>query len=263
MIGQALFKEYLSKMNKPPQFIILNGEVGSGRSTLIDFITHKFKYQKVICGTSVEEIRNIVSMSYTVKDPTFYIFYNGDDLSVSAKNALLKAVEEPPRDSYFIMRTELGIIDTLKNRAFYYNIQPYSFSELKSYFVKSGQEELFDKYGKICKNIGQIKVFLSSPYKDIIDYCDKIVRCINEVAPGNILNITEKLNLDDEPDKWDNILFINVLEWTLLNYFIKTKQDKYFQAIFRINNVKSLLRINGANKKSIFDNFFIGLKYLL
>lgn len=263
MIGQNLFKEYLSKWNTPPNFIVINGEVGSGRSTLIDLIKKHFKYQFVMCGTSVEEVRNIVNMAYTITSPTFYVFYNGDKLSTSAKNVLLKVVEEQPKNAFFIIKTEFGIIETLKNRSFYYEMQPYSVEELKGYFKKEGKLELFEKYGKICKNIGQIKVFLNSPYEDIIDYCSKIINVISNVAQGNILNIPNKLNLSGDIEKWDLTLFINILEWVLYNNYSEKYDDKYFQALFRLNEIKSQLRINGVNKQVVFDNFLLGLKYLL
>lgn len=263
MIGQERFKNYLNSWNIPPQFIILQGEIGSGRSTLIEQIKHKYKFNSITCGTSVEEVREIINLAYHLNEPTFYIFYNGDKLSTSAKNALLKIVEEPPKNAYFIMRIENNTLDTLSNRSFYYVMQPYNSLELKSYFKEQNKEELFDKYGFICKNIGQIKIFLKSPYEDIIDYCDTIIRMINQVAQGNIFNITNKLNINDTTDRWDLILFINILEWSLSNIYKETKQDKYFQAIYRLNNVRKDLRINGVNKQCLIDNFLLGLRDLL
>lgn len=263
MIGQSKFKEYLDKWSKPPQFIILKGEMGSGRSTIIDLIKSKYKFNSITCGTSVEEIREIISLAYQLGEPTFYIFYNGDKLSNSAKNALLKIVEEPPKNAYFIMRVENSVIETLQNRAFFYNMQSYSSSELKQYYIDSGKEDIFNSYGFICKNIGQIRVFLNSDYEEIIDYCGTIVDMISKVSQGNIFNITNKLNLGTNIEKWDTILFVNILEWVLNNQYKKTKDDKYFQAIFRLNNLRKQLRINGVNKQCAFDNFFLGLKDLL
>lgn len=263
MIGQNKFKDFLSNWSVPPHFIIVNGEIGSGRTTLIELIKSKFKYQTVICGSSVDEVREVVKMAYMVAENTFYVFYNGDKLSTAAKNALLKVVEETPNNAYFIMRTEFGTIDTLKNRAFYYNLQPYSFNELKEYYKQNNKLDVFEKYGKISKTVGQIKTFLSSPYEDIIDYCKTIIDMISNVSQGNIFNITHKLNLSDDASKWDVNLFLNALEWELYNAYIKNSNDKYFQAIFRLNNVRSELRINGVNKQVVFDNFFLGLKGLL
>lgn len=263
MIGQERFKTYLNNWKKLPQFIILQGEVGSGRSTLIEEIKKRYKFNCITCGTSVEEVREIINLAYHLSEPCFYIFYNGDKLSNSAKNALLKIVEEPPKNAYFIMRIENGILDTLRNRSFYYIMQSYTANELKSYFKQEGKEDLFKEYGLICKNIGQIKTFLSSPYQDIIDYCNTIITMISKVAQGNIFNITNKLNLDNDIEKWDITLFINILEWVLNKEYQKTQDDKYFQAIYRLSVVRRDLRINGVNKQIIFDNFLLGLKDLL
>ena len=263
MIGQELFKNYLNTWINPPHFILLEGELGSGRSVLIDLILKKYKFNSIICGQTVDEVRDIIQLSYKLNTPTFYIFYNGDKLSTSAKNALLKIVEETPKNAYFIIRCENDIMETLKNRSFYYKMQPYTPNELKEYFCSQGKENIYNKYGKISHNIGQIKTFLNSPYEDIVDYCDIIITQIKNVVQGNIFNITNKIDLTGDSTKWDLILFINILEWKLSEYYNKTKDDKYFQAIFRLSLVKKQIRINGVNKTSIIDNYLLGLKYLL
>ena len=86
---------------------------------------------------------------------------------------------------------------------------------------------------------------------------------ISQVAQGNIFNITNKLNLKEDLTKWDIKTFVNILEWSLNNKYKQTKDDKYFQAIFRLNNLRSQLRINGVNKQCAIDNFLLGLKDLL
>ena len=242
MIGQDKFKAFLSCWKIPPQFIILQGEIGSGRSTLIELIKSKYKFHSITCGTSVDEVRDVIQAAYQIKQPTFYIFYNGDKLSISAKNALLKIVEEPPVDSYFIMRVENSVIDTLRNRAFYYQMQPYNSIEIKEYFRQNNKEDIYNQYPAICKNIGQVKTFLNSPYEDIINYCDTIINMISQVAQGNIFNITNKLSIKDDLTKWDLVTFLNILEWKLNLKYNQNKEDKYFQAIFRINDVRRQLR---------------------
>lgn len=263
MIGQNKFKSFLESWKNPPQFIILQGEIGSGRSTLIDLIKSRYKFNSITCGTSVDEIREVIQAAYQIKQPSFYIFYNGDKLSISAKNALLKIVEEPPVDSYFIMRTENSVIDTLRNRSFYYQMQPYSSLDIKEYFHQQGKDSVYEQYPTICKNIGQIKTFLNSPYEDIIDYCNTIIEMISQVAQGNIFNITNKLNLKEDLTKWDLITFLNILEWKLNLRYSQSKDDKYFQAIFRINDLRKQLRITGVNKQVLMDNFLLGLKDLV
>ena len=55
MIGQQRFKDYLSNWKLPPQFIILQGEVGSGRSTLIEEIKNKYKFNSIISAIFFSE----------------------------------------------------------------------------------------------------------------------------------------------------------------------------------------------------------------
>lgn len=263
MIGQKRFISYLDSWTIPPQFIILKGEEGSGRNTLIKLIKEKFKFDFITCGSSIEEVREISTLVYKLVKPTFYIFYNGDKLSNSAKNALLKIVEEPPKNAYFIIRVENLISETLVNRSFYYTMENYTYAEIKDYFSSCDKLEVFDKYGVICKNIGQAKIFLESPYEDIIDYCNIIIDKINNVAQGNIFNITNRLNLKEDLTKWNFKVFLNILEWGLYNRYIETKKDKYFQAIFRVINLRNKLKINSVNKQMLFDDFLLGLKDLL
>ena len=71
-------------------------------------------------------------------------------------------------------------------------------------------------YIVFCKNIGQIKKFFESPYEDIMDYCDTIINEIGSVPSGNVLNITNKLSLKEDDNKWDLNLFFNILEWKKL-----------------------------------------------
>ena len=263
MIGQKQFFHYLQHWKQPPQFLILQGEDGSGRSTLIEVIKSHFKYDTVLCGSSVEEIRSIISLAYHLSKPTFYIFYNGDSLSISAKNTLLKIVEEPPKAAHFILRTSNNILETLQNRAFVYKMQSYTADELHQGFKLFDQEGLYDSHKFVCKNIGQIKKFLKAPYEDMIAYCDNIVNIISTVAAGNILNITNKLALKEEVEKWDITTFLNILEWQLCLKYQQTKDDKFFQGLYRLHVVQEQLKIVGVNKQMLFDNFFLGLKDLL
>ena len=263
MIGQSKFLNYLTHWQQPPQFLVLQGEEGSGRSTLIDLLKKTFVFDVVVCGTSVEEIRTIKTLAYHLTKPTFYIFYRGDKLSLSAKNALLKLVEEPPKAAYFIMRVCEAPLSTLQSRAFIYKMQPYTAAELQLGFKLFEKEHLYNSYKFVCKNIGQIKQFVASAYEDMIVYCDTILTMIETAAAGNVLNITNKLALKDEPDKWNITVFLNILEWRFCLQYQKTKLDKYFQGIYRLHVVKEQLKIIGVNKQVLLDNFFLGLKDLL
>ncbi len=69
------------------------------------FIEHIHKQfgQGVIMnmGTSVSDVRQAVEQTQTVGGTTvFCTFADADNMSLAAKNALLKIVEEPPKNVY-------------------------------------------------------------------------------------------------------------------------------------------------------------------
>lgn len=260
MIGQTLFKSYLNSWELPPHFIILYGESGSGRNSLIQLLKKKFKFNVTVCGYSAEEMRELTTFSRNLEKPNFFIIYEADRLSNTAKNILLKVVEEPPLNAYFILRTSVRVIETLKNRAFYYAMQPYSSEEINSYFERIGKDK---KYSIYCKNIGQAKKFFESPYEDIMAYCDTIINEISLVSSGNVLNITNKLSLKEDDNKWDLNLFFNILEQKLLNKLTETNNTVYFKIIFFINRLRERLQITGVNKQYLVDNFLLNMKYFL
>lgn len=134
-----------------PRFIIIDGSVGSGRLTLSKIIVKLIGTGVISENNSKESVNKIISMANSITDPTVYIFRDVDDMHVSAKNALLKVVEEPPNKAYFIMTVQdiSNLLGTLESRAVHIKMEPYSLNEL-SQFCND------DKILKYATNIGEI-----------------------------------------------------------------------------------------------------------
>lgn len=70
---------------------------------------------------SVEEIRNVInfcSMQSFNNAPKFIIVNNAEDLNINSSNAILKILETPPTNTYFILlyNSNHKILDTIKSR---------------------------------------------------------------------------------------------------------------------------------------------------
>ena len=77
MIGQKKNKLIIddwAKKNKFPKFIIITGAIGSGKRTLVKYITDKMNRQVINCGLSVDDVREVISQAYTLTIPTVFIF---------------------------------------------------------------------------------------------------------------------------------------------------------------------------------------------
>jgi DNA polymerase-3 subunit delta' len=193
----------LYKNKKLPNKILLSGEKGIGKSTLAYHIInlilsfeeeHSYDEQnfkinpenksfKLILNKSnpnfisidieedkknidINQIRNLISTlnksSFNTK-PRLVLIDNIELLNINSVNALLKILEEPNENIYFILiNNNKKILPTLKSRCLNYNIH------LKS-------EESFDISSKI----------LGNNVKDLIN--DQMIN--NYCTPGSILNL--------------------------------------------------------------------------
>ena len=71
-----------------------------------------------------------------------YIIRNADKMTVQAQNALLKLLEEPPRNVYFFLLCENGssLLPTVRSRAPVIRMQILSYDELFAYLVKNSDK---------------------------------------------------------------------------------------------------------------------------
>ena len=111
MIGQNKLKEDFLQLidnGKFPGFVILVGPKGSGKKTLVKeaIIPNLTDGLWEECGTKMDDIRELIKDAYTIHSTAVYFIPDADTMSINARNALLKVVEELPNNSYFIMTLE-------------------------------------------------------------------------------------------------------------------------------------------------------------
>jgi len=208
-IFNHLSKLYLN--NKLPSKILLSGEKGIGKSTLAYHVINQIlsfdedhpydeknfkinpenKSFKLILNKSnpnfilididedkksidINQIRNLISTlnkSSFNKKPRLVLIDNIELLNINSVNALLKILEEPNDNIYFILiNNHKKILPTLRSRCLNYNIH------LKS-------EESFDISTKISGE--NIKNLI---YENIINFYS---------TPGSILNLLDYANRND------------------------------------------------------------------
>ena len=135
MIGQKNNLEIIKKwrLNRAfPRFIIIVGDSNSGRYTLAKEIVKTLNAREYLADNSIESVRQVIKTSYAVPTSTVYIFRDCDDMSIAAKNSVLKIVEEPPNNARFIMtiKDRCNMPDTVLSRATVLTMSPYTLDEL-------------------------------------------------------------------------------------------------------------------------------------
>ena len=190
-----------------PRFIIISGDIGSGRLTLAKVIIRMINAKGIIMGNSISEVRETIENAYTITDTTCYIFRNSDDMKNEAKNALLKVVEEPPNNAYFIMTVQNidNMLGTIKSRGTVIKMEPYTREELLS----TTNDEIRLNY---CSNIGQLQIDKSEIQK--AEKCaDDVITALKNKSGTSLFKACAQLkSKQTETENVDCLLFFRVFQ---------------------------------------------------
>ena len=262
----------LYKKKKLPNKILLSGEKGIGKSTLAYHIInhilsfnedHSYdeknfkinpenKSYKLILNKSnpnfisidvdedkksidINQIRNLISTlnksSFNTK-PRFVLIDNIELLNINSVNALLKILEEPNENIYFILiNNHKKILPTLRSRCLNYNIH------LKS-------EESFDISSKILG--GNVKDLINDQMINTYSTPGSMINLLNFANTNNV-DLTE-INLKDfikkiiTEKKYKKDQFVKQLLYSLI--------ELYFRKNISLKNI-NLLKIQNYFLKKI------------
>lgn len=273
MVGQQELKNKIQTLLEDfPRFIVLTGRKGQGKKSISRYIARKLKFPAVFIGTKVDEIRNMIEMSYKQTEPIIYIISDADKMSVGAKNSLLKVIEEPPNNAYFILTLQQieNTISTIKSRCIELKLNDYS-EEEKNKIIDIIDYNVSDKEREflldICENYYEIQLVLNYGVTDFYNYVQKVVDNIYKVQSANAFKLAERLALKNEEDKYEVDIFLKTFKVfcikKLLNYADVEDNDiftKYAKSIDRTCNTLQELNITGINKQSLIDVWILNIR---
>ena len=259
------YDKYLNFFNnlytkkKLPNSIIINGEEGIGKKTfIVNFLTSIVKNSKlttldVVIDNivnnyypdvkfikknskniiSIEEIRDVINYcsqtSLNNKD-RFVIINNIEDLNLYSTNTLLKILEKPPHNLYFILlkNSESLIPDTILSRCFKLNIK-LSNKQKNSIF-----KNLINDFG--LKNFKNFDIF-----NKFDTHGSKINRILflkeNNLENQNLQNIINYCINDYNKNKNFSSLLYAVQFYK--NYFYLNMEDNFFKFNTLFNNFRN------------------------
>lgn len=233
-----------------PRFIIISGQEGSGRLTLAKVVMKMINISGVICNNSIDGVRETIDNAYTCVSPTMYIFRNADDMSTAAKNALLKVVEEPPNNAYFIMTVQNvdNMLGTIKSRGTVIKMEPYSKYELESVC----EDEFILQFASTIADAQRDRKELERTEQCVLD----VVSGMKAKSGTKVLKATTQLRSKvTETDKIDCLLFMLMFKSELLHH-----PELYTQ-----NSLKYLVKCtqelqrSSINKKASIECMLVSL----
>lgn len=119
-----------------PQFSIIYGGRRNGKLLISQYIAERLNAHSLIMDKpSADDVRNVIDATRHNTACVEFIFRHVDDMSNQAVNSMLKLLEEPPKNTYFVftVRDKDRLLDTIKSRGTEFSMDSYSVSELTEY----------------------------------------------------------------------------------------------------------------------------------
>ena len=273
MIGQVKLSKRLLDLilqAKFPSFCILTGTKGSGKklmaNNIVGWLLQSPKYPndivKYILGdVKVDTIRNMIEDAYTTKDFTVMIIPDADDMSLNAKNALLKITEEPPKNVIFIMTLSdiSNTLETIKSRATVFQMDKYSLSEIFTYSKMSNENS---DLISVCETPGEVDLLIKNGIKELDDFVELVIDNIAVVEPANAFKSSGKLALKSE-EGFDLTLF-----WKVFVVKCAKRMDpkdienalKYGKGLLCTSEYIKRLNKVGVNKQQCYDMWVFDIR---
>ena len=172
--GDDLEKNYNIALEFSVELFSKNIESEIERSKIIDkTLKNLYSDLMVVDTLNIDTVREIIKKSYTSSHEggaKVFILKNIQDIRKESANAMLKLIEEPTRDNFFILISKrLNILSTIKSRSIIYRIRKSTPEELGvdkyvyNFFLgfsndieKYKEKEIDLMLEKSCKAIGGI-----------------------------------------------------------------------------------------------------------
>lgn len=264
MIGQELLRADLMALierEKYPRFAIFVGQTGSGRKTLAKEVAKKMNLHIVqLPDVKVDTIRSMISDAYKIPYEYLYIIPNTENMSLAAKNAILKVTEEPPNNAYFVMtvQNESQLLDTIKSRGMVFHMDTYSPTEIAEY-ADCGDTRELEIITSVCEVPGDVDILRRMNIDEFYHYVDNVVDNIAVTSGSNSFKIGASINFKDDPEKYDLRLFWRTFMLICLDR-IEEDRLKFAQGVKITSQHLQELNVTGINKSALFDMWILAIR---
>lgn len=268
MIGNTKLIEFIQgQIDKGtfPRFSIIVGKKGSGRKTLANKIFTMFdKGVFAEVGTGIADVREMIAEAHRlVGVRSVYLIPDADDMSTPAQNALLKVVEEPPNNAYFIMTLEdvHNVLETIQSRGNTYVVQNCTKSQIQEYAKETCglSGKALEIVTRFCETIGEVNDLVQYGPAEFNKFMLLVADNIDSVSLANALKIAEKVAVKDEADKYSLKMFLTAFLTICGERMVE--DVKYMEwSLITSKALKKLHTIRGINKQMVFDDWVFDVR---
>lgn len=270
MIGQIELLNNINKFvsnNTYPRFSIFVGKKGCGKKHLVRELSKLLHCDYFILGNKIDDIRGLLEIMIGRNIPTIYCIPDYEDMSVGARNSLLKICEEPTPNAYIVLTSSSKeiILPTLLGRGTVFEFCAYTEDELfqieKDLIgIEIGHSrEDVDKIIRLCEVPGDLERVRNMDVDGFIEFMNMFWENIGKSSAGNALKVTSKIKLKE--DSGDNTLYdINIF----INYLFRLNSEmpvsvEKMKIFDELISAKRAIQLK-YNKQYIIDDLILNIR---
>lgn len=255
MIGQEFILDYFkltAQQQNAPRATLLIGPIGQGKRTLAAEIARINGWSVFLGKHRVDDVREVRIHAELLTDPSVYLFPDVDLMTVQAQNALLKIVEEPPRNAHFIFTTSNPsmVVRTIRSRVRIFELESYTKEQLLDYC----QDEMS---ARIFNNIGQLERAKEVDVQKMYEVAKAVVENIDAISTANTFNILRHF------DEMDVDLFIHFLQYVYTEQMWTGgpgNREDLLNKLMAISTAKQQLDYKASNKTNVLEMMFLRMQ---
>jgi DNA polymerase III delta prime subunit len=206
---------------------------------------------------NVDEIRNISSFmyrtSYHAELPKLIVITCLDSLNIHSLNALLKLLEEPTKNTYFILLSHNieALPDTIKSRCIIINFPPANLEDTRQILkrkLKGTSDSELDEYLSLSQNAGVVVELFNNNALEIYNELLKLLQ-MKSNASTDLYKFIEK-----NFSTLEQVEIFRILIKNFLHSYIKTNKKnlhKLFSVDQEINSLLFNAKTFGLDVKSV------------
>ena len=248
-----------------PRFLILVGPRGSGRTMLSKKIAEQMHANYLVLNDlKIDLVRECIQQAYKIMSKTVYVLNHADEMSLNAKNALLKVMEEPPNNAYFIMtlEDENNTLATIRSRGSVYKMENYTKEELYDFMKRNTKLSHLDTTClQACETPGDALLLESMDADKFFAFVDKVIDNIATCSGSNAFKISKDIKFKDTDETgYDLFLFWKVFSLKCFNRYVTLGDRKYLTASSLTSDVIRTLRFKTVNRLMLFDKWILDIR---
>lgn len=140
-----------------------------------------------------------------------YIIPNAETMTISAQNAFLKILEEPPQECVFILLTtnRYSLLETIRSRCTLLTLSRYKDTEIKQYLDSLGVQYTNETIQLCNGTLNRYSYLVSEEFKELEGLAFKILLHIKELHDARVFAIYK--HIEKQKEHLDDLLNIFLL----------------------------------------------------